>query len=67
MAESFMRTLKQEEVNGQSYRDAEDVRSRIGMFLEDVYNGQRLHSALAYQAPAVFETALSAGAARAAE
>jgi putative transposase len=58
MAESFMRTLKQEEVDGQSYRDLEDVRLRIGMFLEEVYNRLRLHSALAYQAPAVFETAM---------
>lgn len=61
MAESFMRTLKQEEVDGQSYRDLEDARSRIGMFLEEVYNRQRLHSALAYQAPAVFEAALPRG------
>jgi putative transposase len=61
MAESFMRTLKQEEVDGQSYRDLEDARSRIGMFLEEVYNRQRLHSALDYQTPAVFEAALPHG------
>jgi putative transposase len=65
MAESFMRTLKQEEVDGQSYRDLADARSRIGAFLEEVYNHQRLHSALAYQAPAVFEMAIPIGLAKA--
>ncbi len=64
MAESFMRTLKQEEVDGQSYRDLDDVRSRIGMFLEDVYNSRRLHSALSYQPPAVFEAGQPWGAAQ---
>ena len=45
-AERFMRTLKQEEVYGADYRDIEDARSRIGDFLEQVYNRRRLHSAL---------------------
>ena len=55
MAESFMRTLKREEVDGSSYRDLAEVQARIETFIEQVYNRQRLHSALAYRPPAVFE------------
>ena len=57
-AESFIKTLKQEEVDGRNYRDLEDARETIGAFLEDVYNRQRLHSALAYRPPAEFEANL---------
>jgi putative transposase len=55
MAESFMRTLKREEVNGQTYRDQAEVEASIEAFIETVYNRQRLHSALAYRAPEDFE------------
>jgi len=55
MAESFMRTLKHEEVDGQAYRDLADARDRIEAFIEEVYNRQRLHSALAYRPPVMFE------------
>ena len=53
--ESFMKTLKQEEVYRNEYRDFQDARSRIGEFLERVYNQKRLHSALGYVPPAEFE------------
>lgn len=55
MAESFMRTLKREEVNGQAYRDRAEAEASIEVFIETVYNRERLHSALAYRAPEAFE------------
>src|SRR5712672_2629214 len=42
-AESFMKTLKQEEVDGRNYRDLKEARDAIGAFIEEVYNHQRLH------------------------
>jgi transposase InsO family protein len=57
-AESFMKTLKQEEVDGRAYRDADEARGSIGTFIEEIYNRQRLHSALAYLAPIEFEATL---------
>jgi putative transposase len=54
--ESFMKTLKQEEVYRNEYRDFHDARSSIGEFLERVYNRKRLHSALGYVPPAEFES-----------
>lgn len=54
-AESFMKTLKHEEVDGSQYRDANHARRNIGAFLEDIYNRQRLHSALDYRSPMEFE------------
>ena len=53
-AESFMSTLKREEVDGRAYHDATDARRSMGTFIEEVYNRQRLHSALSYLAPADF-------------
>ena len=53
--ESFMKTLKYEEVFRREYRDLADARSSIGRFIERVYNERRLHSALGYRPPAEFE------------
>lgn len=55
MAESFMKTLKAEEVDGQLYRDLDHAKTDIRRFIEAVYNGQRLHSALGYLSPEEFE------------
>ena len=57
MAESFIKTLKQEEVDGSAYRDLADAQTRLARFIEQVYNRQRLHSALAYATPEEFENA----------
>jgi transposase InsO family protein len=58
-AESFMKTLKTEEVDGSAYRDLEHARTSVGDFIEQLYNRTRLHSALAYQSPVEFENASS--------
>ena len=55
MAESFMKTLKHEEVDASDYRDQAHARGAISEFLENVYNRQRLHSALDYKSPAEYE------------
>ena len=54
-AESFMKTLKTEEVYLKRYRDPNDARASIQQFIEEVYNRKRLHSALGYRAPDMFE------------
>jgi len=58
-AESFMKTLKVEEVDGQRYRNFEHARSSIQLFVEDVYNAERLHSALDYRSPVEFEAEIA--------
>ena len=65
--ESFMKTLKREEISANDYVDLEHLRRNIETFIEDYYNRCRLHSALAYQPPEEFEqllesTTISAGA-----
>ena len=55
MAESFMKTLKQEEVDATAYETLDQAKASIATFIEDVYNRQRLHSALKYLSPMEFE------------
>jgi len=56
--ESFMKTLKCEEVYRIEYRDLAHAHSRIREFLEKIYNQKRLHSSLGYVPPAEFERSL---------
>lgn len=56
-AESFMKTLKYEQVYLSEYENLTDAQAQIGHFLEAVYNQKRLHSSLGYLPPAEFEQA----------
>ena len=54
-AESFIKTLKAEEVYATAYTSLRHARHNIGRFIDDVYNADRLHSALGYKPPVEFE------------
>jgi putative transposase len=56
-AESFFKTLKQEEVYLKEYDSFADAEENLTVFLEQVYNMKRLHSSLGYLPPAEFEAA----------
>lgn len=58
-AESFMKTLKTEELNARSFKGITDARSRIDDFIANTYNTERLHSALGYRSPLEFEAAFA--------
>ena len=60
-AESFIKTLKYEEVYCNEYETLEQAQADSGHFLEFVYNAKRLHLALGYQPPEEFEAAFAAG------
>jgi len=53
--ESFMKTLKREEIYANTYRDLTDLCANIENFIERYYNPRRLHSALGYRTPEEFE------------
>jgi transposase InsO family protein len=57
--ESFMKTLKHEEIYARDYRDRDHLRANIEDFIERYYNCQRLHSALGYRPPEEFEQAIA--------
>ena len=64
-AESFIKTLKYEEVYRTEYRNLEEAKASIKEFLERIYNQKRLHSALGYRPPREFEQSLSLSSSRA--
>ena len=55
--ESFIKTLKREEIYAHKYNDIADLRTHIAAFIDEYYNRQRLHSALGYLTPEAFEAA----------
>lgn len=60
--ESFMRTLKREEICCNQYRDLADLTAHLEQFVDVYYNRERLHSALGYRTPQEFEAASAATA-----
>lgn len=60
--ESFMKTLKQEEIYCRQYRDQQELTASVEDFLQNYYNRQRLHSALGYKTPEEFEQAIASSA-----
>jgi putative transposase len=60
--ESFMKTLKREEIHANEYRDLDHLRENVAMFIQNYYNRVRLHSALGYRPPVEFEQSATAAA-----
>ena len=61
--ESFIKTLKHEELDARQYRTLEELRDHVTEFIEQIYNLRRLHSALDYQSPIEFEKQHESGVA----
>ncbi len=59
VVESFMKTLKTEEVYLWEYQTMEDAQRRLPYFIEDVYNQKRLHASLGYRPPVEYEAMLA--------
>lgn len=59
--ESFIKTLKAEEIDARRYRTLEELREHIQEFIDEIYNKVRLHSALGYRSPEEFEQAQTPG------
>ena len=59
--ESFLKTLKREEIYANTYRDLEHLRTNMAAFIDQYYNRTRLHSALGYRPPEEFERAVAEG------
>jgi putative transposase len=59
--ESFIKTLKQEEVDARRYTSFSHLRENLEEFIEQIYNKTRLHSALGYRSPEEFEAAQTPG------
>jgi transposase InsO family protein len=55
ISESFLQTLKQEEIDARPYRTMEELEAHLAEFIEQIYNRVRLHSALGYLSPQEFE------------
>ena len=62
--ESFLKTLKREEIYANEYRDLDHLRANIEEFIERYYNHCRLHSALGYRSPEEFEQAATGAVSR---
>ena len=57
--ESFLKTLKQEEIDARTYRTMEELEQHVTEFIEQIYNRVRIHSALGYLSPEEFEGRLA--------
>jgi putative transposase len=59
-----MNTLKREEIDARRYRSFSELQEHVEEFLDQIYNRDRLHSALDYQSPAEFEEELAKAGAK---